>query len=285
MHKNIFITTIIAATLTQTAIARTGIAPTDEELAVAEKHKKALAERSRINGEEAFATLCIEYYVPKSKSEELSDLIMLRERRKAAYDYIYEKSPAKRARAKLAIDSAFQDSIDVPLIPFNHGISGDNISFAMRLMPILNLDEAQRSYIVQKALDIARQMRNNPRRNVWNDEINTLRQTLNAEQLDRFFTHKNAGKATSLMRLTWSKLSKAGVAARLDSARDCAQAYMYYLEQQKINDLYKYYGTSKKKYLAELSKRMPEMVRLYDSLGKRKRLEARKKEVGKEYVW
>lgn len=284
MYKTI-LTMTFAATLTLAAKAQTGIGPTDEERAEAEKHKKELAQRSRLNGEEAFATLCIKYYVPKSKSKELSDLVMLREQRKAAYDYIHEKSPARRASAKLAIDSAFQDSIDVRLIPFNQGISGENISFAMRLMPILNLDEAQRSYIVQKALDIARQLRKNPRKNVWNDEINTLRQTLNAEQLDCFFTHKNVGKATSLMRQTWSKLCEANMAARLDSTRDCAQAYMYYLEQQKINDIYRYYGTSKKKYLAELSKRMPEMVRLYDSLGKRKRMEARKKEVGKEYVW
>ena len=284
MYKTILIMTI-AATMAQAANAQPGIGLTDKERAATEKHKKELARRSRLNGEEAFATLCIKYYVPKSKSKELSDLVMLRERRKAAYDYIYEKSPARRASAKLAIDSAFQDSIDMRLIPFNKGISGENMSFAMRLMPILNLDEAQRSYIVQKALDIAGQLRKNPRKNVWNDEINALRQSLNAKQLDRFFTHKNAGKVTSLMRQTWNKLCEAGMTARLDSARDCAQAYMYYMEQQKINDIYKYYGTSKKKYLAELSKRMPEMVRLYDSLGKRKRMEARKKEVGKEYVW
>lgn len=284
MYKNILTLTIVA-TLTQVAIAQTGIGQTDEERAAAEKHKKELSERSRLNGEEAFATLCIKYYVPKSKSKELSELLMLREQRKAAYDYIHEESPVKRAKAKLAIDSAFQDSIDVRLIPFNKGISGENISFAMRLMPILNLDEAQRSYIAQKALDIAHQLRINPRKNVWNDEINALRQTLNTEQLDCFFTHKNAGKVTSLMRQTWNKLNEANMTAKLDSARDCAQTYMYYLEQQKINDIYRFYGTSKKKYLAELSKRMPEMVRLYDSLGKRKRIEARKKEVGKEYVW
>lgn len=284
MYKTVLIMTI-AATMAQAANAQAGIGLTDEERAATEKHKKELAQRSRLNGEEAFATLCIKYYVPKSKSKELSDLVMLRERRKAAYDYIHEKSPARRASAKLAIDSAFQDSIDVRLIPFNKGISGENISFAMRLMPILNLDEAQSAYIVQKALDIAGQLRKNPRKNVWNDEINALRQSLNAKQLDCFFTHKNAGKVTSLMRQTWSKLCEAGMAARLDSARDCAQAYMYYMEQQKINDIYRYYGTSKKKYLAELSKRMPEMVRLNDSLGKRKRMEARKKEVGKEYIW
>lgn len=107
----------IAATMAQAANAQPGIGLTDEERAATEKHKKELARRSRLNGEEAFATLCIKYYVPKSKSKELSDLVMLRERRKAAYDYIYEKSPARRASAKLAIDSAFQDSIDVRLIP------------------------------------------------------------------------------------------------------------------------------------------------------------------------
>lgn len=98
MYKTILIMTI-AATMAQAANAQPGIGLTDKERAATEKHKKELARRSRLNGEEAFATLCIKYYVPKSKSKELSDLVMLRERRKAAYDYIYEKSPAEQARS------------------------------------------------------------------------------------------------------------------------------------------------------------------------------------------
>ncbi len=53
-------------------------------------------------------------------------------------------------------------------------------------------------------------------------------------------------------------------------------------------DLYRYYGTSKKKHLAELNKQMPKIILMLDAIDKKKRLVEKEKEKGtvsKEFVW
>lgn len=65
-------------------------------------------------------------------------------------------------------------------------------------------------------------------------------------------------------------------------------AISYFYERQKIMDLYRYYGTSKKKHLAELNKQMPKIILMLDAIDKKKRLVEKEKEKGtvsKEFVW
>ena len=52
-----------------------------------------------------------------------------------------------------------------------------------------------------------------------------------------------------------------------------------------IKDLYRYYGTSQKKYLAELDKSKPKMIKMLDGIDKKARVEEKEKTVGKEFVW
>lgn len=267
-----------------------GVQMTDEESKVLDRHKDEMSDRVRIASDDAFTAYCINYHVPRFRNRQFYSLVCRREARKAAYDYIYPESAAKRVRAKMAIDSLFEDSLNAILIPYNN-ISGENLSYAIRIAKVNDVDSAQYEYLMAKALELARKLKKNPRLNVWNDDINTVRQTLSEKQLRRFLSLKNGMKVTQKMRTAWQKLADAGLTAELDSARDCAQAYMYYFEEQRINDLYRYYGTSKKKYMAELVKKMPRMVKMYDALGKKARVLARKKKattdktIGKEFAW
>lgn len=255
-----------------------------------EKHKKEMKHRVGVATDDAFMAYCIKYHVPRSKNRQFYRLVGRREERKAAYDYIYPKAPAKRVRAKMAVDSLYEDSLNAILIPFNK-ISGENVSYALRIAKVNNVDSTQYEYLLSKALELARKLKKNPRLNVWNEDINTVRQTLTENQLKRFLALKNAGKVTAKMRTAWQKLAEAGLTAELDSARECSQAYMYYFEEQRINDFYKYYGTSKAKYMAELAKHTPKMVKMYDAIGKKARIAERKKKaaadktVGKEFAW
>ncbi len=263
---------------------------TEEEAKAIEKHKKEMKDRVSIATDDAFTAYCINYHVPRSKNKQFYSLVSRREERKAAYDYIYQKSPYKRVKAKMAVDSLYEDSLNAILIPYNK-ISGENVSYALRIAEVNNVDSTQYEYLMSKALELARKLKKNPRLNVWNDDINTVRQTLTEEQQKRFLALKNAGKVTAKMRTAWQKLAEAGLTAELDSARECAQAYMYYFEEQRINDFYRYYGTSKRKYMAELVKHTPKMVRMYDAIGKKARIAERKKKaaadktVGKEFAW
>ena len=261
-----------------------------EEYEVASRHAEELSVRVRISSEDAYANYCREYRVPKSKRGSMLGVIRNRELRKAVYDYIYPDSPGQRVAAKWEIDSVYRDSVNAILIPYNPSLSGENISRVLYLSDACGIDSAQYFYLMSRALDMSRRIRRNPRMNVWNDEINILRKTLTSDQLDKYFAHKNGVRIGRRIRETWQRLETAGMTAELDSARECTQAYLYYFEEFKIKDLYRYYGTSQKKYLTNLGRRMPKMVLMADALSKKeraaRRLEReRKKGIGKEIDW
>lgn len=236
-------------------------------------------------GEEAYAELCIKYYVPKSQRQHLTRLLEEREMRKLTYNYIHPNSAYKRVCSRMAVDSVFQDSIDMVLIPYNKNISGENISYVLRTIKAYNLDEAQSKYLKHQALDLAHQLHRNPRANVWKQEMKALRSTMTEKQLECFFALKNGSRIGKKLKEDWIKLTEAGQTSDLDSISDRAKASRYYMSQYKIMDLYKYENSVRKKQLEELSKQMPLWVKKVDALEKRKRIDERKKEVSKDYVW
>ncbi len=118
--------------------------------------------------------------------------------------------------------------------------------------------------------------------------MDLLRKTLDKKQLDRFFTIKNGIIVSREARQAWKRICDAGLESEVDSAKEMNLAISYYHERQKIKDIYRYYGTPQKKYLAELSRQMPLIVRMVDALDKKARMEEDEKKngtIGKEYVW
>ena len=231
----------------------------------------------------------LRYVCSPSKDEKLGQYLLQRELRKACYDYILPDSIKRRVMIKMRIDTQYQDSIDMLLIPeYYNRISGDNISYALHARRAVRMDSTQYDYLMGKALDMAHRLRRNPRLNVWNEEMEILTKTLTKEQLDRFFRDKNARSVTKEMQAGWKRLTDAGLAEQLDSVNDMARAYFYFQERQKIKDLYKYNSTAQRKHLAELNKSMPTMIRMLDGLDKKARIEENErnnKTVGKEFVW
>lgn len=239
---------------------------------------------AKISAEDAATALCVKYYVPKSQRKKLYQIVKRREINKKIYDYVYPTSSRKRSYAKLHFDTLFQDSIDAILIPYND-ISGENISYALKCKKAISLDSVQYRYMLDKAIGMAKKIRKNRKVNVWNEEMDVLKKTLTEKQIRTFFILKNAKKVTQKVRDTWSKLKDADLTNNLDSVSDCARAYMYYHEQQKIMDIHKYYGTPRKKNLAELDKRMPLIIKMYNALEKKKRAAESQKVVEKDFVW
>lgn len=268
------------ATLTHAQLLAPG-----EEASVLTKHRKELVSQAQKASEEVYEELSIKYHVPKEQKQCLAQLLTNREMRKLAYNYIYSGSTHNRVLSRLAIDSVYQDSIDLILIPFNSTISGENISYLLKAAKACELDESQHKHIEQQALDMAHQIRKNPRTNVWKQEMNVLRNTLTEKQLERFFSLKNGTKVGKKLKEEWARLTEAGLAAELDSVKDRAKAGRYYHLQQQIMDLYKYDNNTRKRHLAELSKQMPLWVKLIDAQDKQKRVDASKKTVSKDYAW
>lgn len=239
---------------------------------------------------EGIVELKFKYNVPVRLEGKVFYYLKEREQRKQCYNYIYKDSVVKRVRCKLEINSIYRDSINSLLIPISgNEISGENISLVLHHSRALGLDEAQYQYIMNQALEYAREIYNNPRANVWNDEINFLRNALTPKQITNYFFIKNAEKASKDIKDGWDKIVDAGLTQLLDSAEDVKLAYMYYQEYYRIKDVYRYYGTSQKKYLTELNKEMPPMIKLLETIKRGQKAEEKKSinnnNIGKEAIW
>ena len=226
------------------------------------------------------------FNVPEKDMARLEFFVKNREFKYICQDILYKDSLDRRVKNKITIERVFQDSINTILIPTcQHHISGENLSYALHCRNMLNLDSAQYAYIMDKALSMARRIRKDYRVNLWNEEMKVLRKTLDKGQLWSFFRRKNYLKVLDEFDKAWDKLKEADLMEQLDSAKDAKEAIKYMHSRQMIKDLYRGYGTSQKKYLAELDKSKPKMMRMLDGIDKKARVEEKRKTVGKEFVW
>ena len=228
------------------------------------------------------------YIVPKEGYMKLEHYVMNRELKYICQDFLYKDSFGKRVYDKIAVENIYRDSINSILIPqYENHISGDNVSMALYYGKSLRLDSTQYSYIMTKAIDMARRIYRDHRVNVWNEEMDVLKKTLDKKQLRSFFVNKNSGIVTLEFNRAWKKLKEAGLTEQLDSAKDANDAINYMFNRQMIKDLYRSYGTPQKKYLAELDKNKPKMMSMLEGLEKKARMkeEEKTKTVSKEFVW
>ena len=226
------------------------------------------------------------FHVPEKDMARLVFYVKNREFKYICQDILYKDSLDRRVKNKIIIERVFQDSINSILIPTcRYNISGENLSYALHCRNMLNLDSAQYAYIMDKALSMARRIRKDYRVNVWNEEMEILKKTLDKSQLWSFFRRKNYLKVLDEFDKAWDKLKEADLTEQLDSAKDAKEAIKYMHRRQMIKDLYRYYGTSQKKYLAELDKSKPKMIKMLDGIDKKARVEEKEKTVGKEFVW
>lgn len=226
------------------------------------------------------------YKVPSDSHKKLRYYVKQRELLLIYQDFINKDSLVKRVQNKIDIELCYLDSINTILIPTigNH-ISGENLSYALHCKDILKLDNVQYDYIMEQALDMARRIRSDYRTNVWNEEMNILKKSLDKQQLQSFFMHKNARLVTNEFDKAWDRIKEAGLTEQLDSVNDAKDAVNYMFNRQMIKDIYRGYGTSQKKKLAELESNMPKMIRMLNGLDKKARLRDENKLISKEFIW
>lgn len=244
---------------------------------------------TNFNAEEMIVRWEKRYVIPKNKFRKFEHFVRACEFRKVCQNHLYADSLQKRIENKMTTENIYRDSIYKLLIPVcENRISGDNICLTLKMAKLLKLDESQYAYLMDKALDMAHRMEKNRSLNVWNEEITLLRNTLSNIQLNMYFYNKNAQAAKKDVEAGWSRLEKANLTKDLDIKKEKVEALKYYQELRKIKDIYRYYGTSQKKYLAELNKRMPKIALMLDALDKKTRIvEEGKKNgtIGKEFAW
>lgn len=228
------------------------------------------------------------YKVPANAYKKLKHYVKQRELKLACQDFLLKDSLVRRVENKIKIEQNYTDSINTILIPVdgNH-ISGENLSYALHCKDILRLDSLQYDYIMKTAVDMARRIKEDYRTEVWNEEMAILKATLDKQQLQSFFQYKNAKKVTVEFDEIMEKLKNADLTEQLDSAKDVPDAVKYLFNKQMIKDLYKNQGTLQRRYLSELDKSKPVIIRMLDGLNRKdkNRKEEQEKTMDKDYTW
>ena len=236
------------------------------------------------NGGKAYAILKANFRFMKSDSLRLKELLTAREIKKSLLEST-SLSSAEKVMHKYEIQRAYKDSIYPMLIPFN-AISGENISFALLIAEKEHYDNAQKEYLMNKALDMAHRLEEEPELNLWEEEMDILKNTLTKEQLRRLFSIKHVKAAQKTVDAIWSKLSSEQLTTTLDSVKEWNRAYQYINEKMYINALYRHHTTERRSHLNELRRSRPMLIKMSDAYDRRGRTDsARVKSTDFEYVW
>lgn len=258
---------------------------TEEETKCLEKHTEAVLKLSSFNGMNAFAELCYRYLVPSVQSEYLRDLFLERERRKYLYNIMVQDA-YYRVQKQLFIDSLYQDSIDIRLIPYNKQIAGELISLSLYL-PTMKLTTIQKNKLLDTGLKIAKKLRHNPRYNYDVEVMDSLKHQLSSNQLRTLLSARNMDAALEKARVAWNKIEKAGLIQGLDSTKEISLAQYYYIEEFTINDMYVGNEEYRMRNMRDLWAKQPKLVLMYESLRQKESLIKKKEEKEKNLnlIW
>lgn len=275
MKRKLFVTAV--GLLTALGMSATVLGFSEEEAKVCEANIEALAFRCTIAGQDAFMELQQKYYVPEKDARYLQDLMTEREVRKATYDYICKVS-WERIQNKKRIDSLYQDSIDVRLMPENSSIAGENISLALRFSGRMGVDATGYGRIMALGLDVAKHLRRDAHYRYDMEVMDSLRNILTKEQLVRILRSKNMQKAIDRGVAAWNEVVVAGLIEGEDSTTCCDDAIEYYLQELVLSDMFVGHDKVLGNNLADLWKRQPLIVRMNGSMKRKQEITRRKEE-------
>lgn len=217
-------------------------------------------------GVDAFNELCYKYNYLITDRNALRNLCIEKETEKLML-YTSHMPSEKRFKVKLNIEKTYNDSLYRYLIPYNQ-ISGENISYALRIAKYEKFDSAQVNYLMSEAVKLVHRKETEPNFVVWDEDIKILKNALSSEQFIRFFQLKNNDKATSEFNTLWKKLASAGLTDNLDSVKESKNALIYISCKLSINDIYRHNSNERRYQIAQLNKKKPLLIKLAETYDK-----------------
>lgn len=262
---------------------------TKEEKNILAEHEGELMQFVNVVCEDAFTALRIKFRVNNEDNRHLMRLVCEREYRKYARNFI-DDNAVTRVREKMRIDSLFQDSIDALLIPYNHQISGENISMALQLSEHFKLSNKKHRYLMDKALAFARKKRRDP--HVWyaREEIDAMKKVLSRKQIETVINEKNYDRAHLRACQIWNDLEKAGLSEELDSATQMYLLDKYFTLDMFYRDYFVGDDVTMRNNLDDLYRQRPRGIKMHEAMRTRGDVRAaakdeRKKKVGDTFAW
>ncbi|MBO4397125.1 MAG: hypothetical protein J5805_01170 [Bacteroidaceae bacterium] len=279
---------LILALLLSAASAHSQILPfSEEELTVARQHQQELSLLTHFSAHDAFAQLKLDYSVWHEHSNYLLNLFQEREFRKHICDFI-ENDAMKRVGMKQSIDSLYQDSIDVRLLPFNDKLAGAAIQHSLHMLFVRKQTATPQYKAIESiGLKVAKRLRKNPFYNYKKEVMGCLKKNLTSSQLNSVLTTKNLTAAINKTDELMRKLQSAGMISQIDSTSEKEKAAAYYISEMNIYDMYEDNEQILKNNLRELWKQQPQSVRMAESLNQKAILQKKKEErtINENLVW
>lgn len=229
-----------------------------------------------IASEDAFENLKMKYRFNDAEAVDLHRLLVECESKKMDCSMNID-NPRKRVMEKSLIDGLFRDSINAILIPRNPGISGINISMALRLSERIRLTDKKRKKLMGYALDFAKRLEANPRVNFAKEEMQVLSKNLSKNQLNTVLDEKNSIQADLKAKRAWNALDKAGETVELDSVQQMIRAKMFYSIEMRYQDLYVGQDDVLRRNLDDLYGKKPKIIRMFEALAANQQIKEKKK--------
>lgn len=247
------------------------------------EHLNELKWYADVESDDFFTSICMKYSVKSEDSQTILKLIRGREYKKYACNYLFKFS-RERVNEKMKIDSLYQDSIFTLLIPYNHDISGKNISLALELSDTLSLSKRNYDFLMNKALMLARKKSIISNSSFVKEEMDILKKRLSKKQIEIIINKKNSSNVYLKAFGIWNKLDKSNLTEELDSTVQMFLMQKYFSLKMFYEEYYVSDSIILKRNQEELYKHRPTAIRMYEAIDIRNRINAEAKEEKKNSV-
>ena len=135
--------------------------------------------------------------------------------------------------------------------------------------PRCTYDDAQKEYLKSRLAYIMQKSASDSTLNLWNEEIDILKNTLDERQLKLLFSVKNAKPAARRVNNMWKILAEEGLTTTLDSAKEWNRAFQFTEDRLRISDIYRFKNNEKRLLLEELKVHRPILIRMFDAYNRK----------------
>ena len=228
------------------------------------QHKDAIDAQTTIAMEDAFRDMATTYAIKLTYETDLRHILEMREMRKVICDYLQPTDHNQRFWMKRAIENYYKNALDKMVLLSGNDVSSPSMAIIFNNRDYLELTQAQTDTILASGVKFWNALKKEPRKDLWKQELTLLQNTLNDQQLDKFFTLKNSRIALRDAKTRWEALKTNDLTSDLDSAQAVTQMYSHLLKKMKAADIYAYDSAKKSEAWAAIEQYAPlPMLRYY----------------------
>ena len=258
----------------------------DLEVELWHRYVDTIAQPCQFLAEDAYSSIYAHYKFRKEDAGKILELCKCKEKIKYVYNYHYKTNLGKRYLVKDSIESDYLDSINVYLIPYNPELSGRYISYVFRIAEKMKLSDKTCQTLMKQAIDMARQLRRNPKLDLKMQEMKALKQLLSYRQCEQIIYSTNDMDVKKRVDSIWKRLSDSQLVEAKDSISQTTTIYKYLQRELFVKDYYIDDKELLQNNLHDLYTHKPMVIDMFEGLAKKRAVKQNhEQKVGKEFAW